>query len=89
MGTYLVTWNWLIGSKWAIALGELMIEEEKCYYYSNAKRLRAPPAPLSCGLDGVAQFIEHLFAATMTGLFAVVGIALLILYVMYARFGAS
>jgi hypothetical protein len=85
---YLLIWNWIVGSKWSIALGELRVSREDTYYYQRAETLRKPfdPVPVSgVPFMGLLQLIPRLVIATKVGFFGAVGVCLIILYVVYAR----
>lgn len=54
MSVYLLVWNWLIGSKWSIALGEMALSRGKTFYYSNTRRSRQK-IHVSTGLEPIPK----------------------------------
>ncbi|MGH8562642.1 MAG: hypothetical protein ACREXW_00595 [Gammaproteobacteria bacterium] len=75
---YLLVWNWLIGSKWSIALVELTLRESDTFFYSKTKHVRE--IPVSCGVGGFSQLADSIELYGLNIIFYCSGLLLLVVH---------
>lgn len=77
LSAYICIWNWLIGSKWSVALGELPLPEEQTFFYRHTSMSRSRSI-VSGGLDGFGPLMSTAALHLVNLFFYFIGVVLLI-----------